>query len=132
MEERTQQALLVAWEFHKKRHPKKSFKMVGVVGLEPTTNWLRVNCATNCATHPYNIQLSCSWCAVGYLVNGSPHSRSDSPTPSSDLTLSQLLGGVLRTHTLFNCCNRCVIYLNISITVSATKLYYHKCFYLKL
>ena len=32
--------------------------MVGVVGLEPTTNWLRVNCATNCATHPdiFNFQ----------------------------------------------------------------------------
>ena len=144
--------------------------MVGVVGLEPTTNWLRVNCATNCATHPYlfnfhplrwlvncylsknpqwfgffsagstaprthtyliftryvasvNCYLSKNpqwfgffsaesiaprthtylifkpWSAVGYLANGSSHIRSNSPTPSSDLTFSQLLSGVLRTNT---------------------------------
>ena len=35
-----------------------------------------------------------------YLVNGTSHSRSNSPTPSSDLTFSQLLSGVLRTNVI--------------------------------
>ena len=156
MEERTQQALLVAWEFHKKKTSEEVFlKMVGVVGLEPTTNWLRVNCATDCATHPYlfnfhplrwpvNCYLSKNpqrfgffsagstaprthtylifkpWSAVGYLANGSSHIRSNSPTPSSDLTFSQHLSGVLRTHiylifniiTLYKSSNKSILTQN--------------------
>ncbi len=31
------------------------FQKLGLVGLEPTTKRLRVSCATNCATSPYDI-----------------------------------------------------------------------------
>ena len=86
------------------------FSNLGPVGLEPTTNWLRVNCATDCATHPnvFSFQIRC-------VAVVSEELRSSATFPLLERYLIVLVGRVPLRHITFS-----------------TNLYYHKILFCKI